>query len=223
METTLPMVRRNRYEMLIKRVLGLLPMSLGILLTVHGLSGLLVGWLLIGPLPTLAPGQAPATLPQWIQERSQAAPWFPLTLVFGMTIAAAAISHTRSRGLKPMAIAQGICNGAIVAGILGVLLFMFEAQCFGFQMRYGTDSLFPPSLLQWLGMHPPFPMTDMIFIPAVALLLLGLLALVPKLVLTVIMRNSDDSSDQACEHCGYLNALRSSRCPECGTKLADST
>ena len=120
----------------------------------------------------------------------------------------------------------GICDGAMVAGILGVLLIVFEfIRIFGYMIA--SNSSTPPgrlpSMLQWLGMQWPFPSMSMIFFPGFILIRLGFTAFVSRWILTVLIKRSDDSSDQACEHCGYINALRSSRCPECGTKLADSS
>ena len=199
-----------------------LPWSLGLFLTVHGIVGLVFLPLLTGPPLTLAPGQTVAMLPIWAQEELQAAPWFPRTLTFGVLFLLATGIHAWARGRKPLLVATDLCNGMIVAAIFGVIVAVAEFVCEVQAWNYGARSALPPSLLQWLKMAPPFPSFSMIFTPGFYLLLLGVVAVVIRVVLVLTMRRKLDSATEGCEQCGYLRVPPSSRCPECGADPVDA-
>ena len=155
-------------------LIRVLPWAIGVLLTVHGIVGLAVVPLLTGPPPTLAPGQTVAMLPCWAQAERQAAPWFPFTLAFGVLFLLAAGSHAWARGREPRLVTRDLCDGMIVAAVLGIIAALAELMCKGLAWNHGSDSVLPPSLLQWLKMAPPFPSISMIHTPGFLLLLLGI-------------------------------------------------
>ena len=195
--------------------------SLGLFLAVHGIVGLLFVPLMTGAPLTVAPGQTVAMLPAWAQAELQAAPWFPRTMAFGVLFLLAAGFHAWDRGRKLRLLAADLCNGMIVAAILGVIVAVAELVCQGSAWNHGTRSALPPSLLQWLKMAPPFPSNSMIITPSFFLLLLGVNAVVIRVVLFLNMRRNLDSTSEGCEQCGYLIVPPSSRCPECGADPVD--